>query len=512
MSIEKSFKTRISIALCAVLVVAASCSDNTTSVEEPKTIQELIARAGEIPAAPTKSESDLGFVNEQMTENGVSYTSRTARKKLHNRFDEIVAFGASSDALYPGSIIQGKSLADGQLTPISSSLKPLTLTLQGGKSQTVTTPTFASVNSAIQSLAATSNPKAADIKYFKSTMYSSESSFLELGLNFNWLLGSVKSKFESRKGVKRASTLLYMKQVYFRVSCDKPSFDDDVTVSQLMPYMGQGNPPCYISSVDYGRIFLVRVTADTTQEALDNAIAASYSVFSVSTGFGSMNLNVNTTFDALVLGGSASGAGEALSYASLEKINELIRKEAQYSPNNPGVPIAYSVRHLGSQTPVILGASAEYGVPKWETDLSNMQQFTLTIKGVHVQNDCDFGTAGDGDFFYNFTVVDNEGKILVEPVEVPWNRSRQRGDGTYLDINAVLNFYVPKQNGSRWRLIGYVRDSDSDSNPDDFQEMGAIDWNFEFPWQHDVYNTDRQFTLRSSDACQGVLLYRIDKR
>ncbi|MBK9182159.1 MAG: hypothetical protein IPM83_03350 [Ignavibacteria bacterium] len=49
----------------------------------------------------------------------------------------------------------------------------------------------------------------------------------------------------------------------------------------------------------------------------------------------------------------------------MQEINQLIRSEAKYSPSNPGVPIAYTIRHMGSQAPVVLGASTEYTIPSW---------------------------------------------------------------------------------------------------------------------------------------------------
>ncbi|MBK9182158.1 MAG: thiol-activated cytolysin family protein [Ignavibacteria bacterium] len=298
---------RLPLLAMAIAILVASCSDTSTSIEEPKTVSELISKAGEIPVAPARSEADLGIVEERVTEGGEQYVSKSKRRRLQNRFEELIAFGASADVIYPGSILQGKSLIGGQLTPISAPIKAVTLTLQGGVSLNVDSPSYAAVDAAIVKLAVDSEPAAADLKYFMSSMHSTESSFLNMGLDVNWLIGSIRGKFESQRGVKRSSTLLYMKQVYFKVVCSKPAFTDDVTVSQLVGSIGSGNPPCYISSVDYGRIFLIRVTADTTQEALDNAIEASYGMFSGSGGFGNLNLNVTTTFDAIILGGSANG-------------------------------------------------------------------------------------------------------------------------------------------------------------------------------------------------------------
>ncbi|MBK7034498.1 MAG: hypothetical protein IPH49_14825 [Ignavibacteria bacterium] len=150
----------------AIAIMVASCSDTSTSIEEPKTVSELISKAGEIPVAPARSEADLGIVEELRDGGRRTDASKSKRRRLQNRFEELIAFGASADVIYPGSILQGKSLIGGQLTPISAPIKAVTLTLQGGVSLNVDSPSYAAVDAAIVKLAVDSEPAAADLKYF----------------------------------------------------------------------------------------------------------------------------------------------------------------------------------------------------------------------------------------------------------------------------------------------------------------------------------------------------------
>lgn len=497
--------------LTSIAVLCYSCSPETTGVEDPKTVDELIAQAGEIPEYAGYEKTEIGSLTETITEDDTKYVSNSKKMRLRNQYREIVALSASPDALYPGAVIQGKTVGNGTLTPIIAPITPVTITV-GSFSKEIANPSLAAVSAAIQELANQAKPKAANLDYNLSSMYSSEASFLELGLDLNWLIASVRGKYEKSKSVRRSSTLLYMKQVYFTASVSTPpQFTESVTVDQLTGVIGSKNPPCYISSVDYGRIFLVKVTADTTQEALDAALQASYAAYSGSAGFGKLNLNVNTTFEAIILGGSAQGAANAVTRASMDEINQLIRSEATYSPNNPGVPIAYTVRHMRSHKSVVPGKTIDYTIPSWQLDPSSIQKFTVEFKRIEVTNDCDFGTAGDGDIYYSFHVEDLSGNIIAGPTSIPWNRTIGQGDGTTLAVNATHEIIVPKKAGSGFKLIGYVRDIDGISDSTNYEEMGSFNYSFTYPWSDNNYGSEKGIKLEKSPACNGYLVIQLTK-
>lgn len=494
------------VALIAVLCLLSSCGkEGTTTPDPPKTVSELIARAGRLPEAPPSQETEVGTAADMLEEDGERYVSTSSKRRLSARFEEIGSFGKYADVLYPGAIVQGKELQQGRLTPIEGRKKEIVLTLDNGTSMQVGSPTKASVNDAIQRLAVDSKPSAAQMVYQYSVIHSKESAFMKLGLNVDWLVGNIGNEFTEERSTKRSSALLYLKQVYFTVSSDKPGFDSSVSVADLQPFVGEGNPPCYISSVNYGRIFLIKVTATTTSEKLENTLKAGYRMVSGQVEFTNLDENTTYSFQALVFGGSAQGAAKAITLQSIDEVNALIRREAQYSPANPGMPISYTLRHLYDQSPVHLGQSVEYTIPKWEMDPSVRQNFNITFSSLEVGEDCDYGTAGDGDFYYRFEVFDRKGNRLGNVIERRWNDYVSKGNGDAIPINEVISFSLPRVSEESFRISGYVRDNDSDNNEDDYQSMGTVNVVRKYPWVGSDYNEPRYIELFGSSTCNGKL-------
>lgn len=497
---------RNTVVLIAVLCLLSSCGkENATTPDPPKTVSELIARAGRLPEAPPSQESEIGTVGDMLEEDGERYVSTSSKRRLSSRFEEIGSFGKYADILYPGAIVQGKELQQGRLTPIEGRKKSIVLTLDNGTSTKIDNPVKASVNDAIRQLAADSKPSAAQMVYQYSVIHSKEAAFMKLGLNVDWLVGNVGNEFTEERSTKRSSALLYLKQVYFTISSDKPGFDSSVSVTDLQPFIGEGNPPCYISSVNYGRIFLIKVTATTTSEKLENTLKAGYRMVSGQVEFGELDENTTYSFQALVFGGSAQGAAKAITLQSIDEVNALIRREAQYSPTNPGMPISYTLRHLYDLSPVLLGQSVEYTVPKWEMDPNVRQNFDITFAALEIGKDCDFGTAGDGDFYYRFEIFDRKGNRLGNVIERRWNDYISKGDGESIPINEVISFSLPRVSGESFRISGYIRDNDSDYNEDDYQSMGAINVTGKYPWDENSYNKPGYIPLDGSSDCNGKL-------
>lgn len=504
---------RNTVVLIAVLCLLSSCGkENATTPDPPKTVSELIARAGRLPEAPPSQESEIGTAGDMLEEDGERYVSTSSKRRLSSRFEEIGSFGKYADILYPGAIVQGKELQQGRLTPIEGRKKSIVLTLDNGTSTKIDNPVKASVNDAIRQLAADSKPSAAQMVYQYSVIHSKEAAFMKLGLNVDWLVGNVGNEFTEERSTKRSSALLYLKQVYFTISSDKPGFDSSVSVTDLQPFIGEGNPPCYISSVNYGRIFLIKVTATTTSEKLENTLKAGYRMVSGQVEFGELDENTTYSFQALVFGGSAQGAAKAITLQSIDEVNALIRREAQYSPTNPGMPISYTLRHLYDLSPVLLGQSVEYTVPKWEMDPNVRQNFDITFSSLEIGEDCDYGTAGSGDFYYRFEVFDRKGNRLGSLVERRWNDYAQGDDGESILINKTISFSIPRVSGESFRIMGYVRDNDSDDDSTDYQSMGVIDRTMPYPWEDGNYNRPLYYSLDGPSNCNGKVFFVISTK
>ena len=127
-------------------------------------------------------------------------------------------------------------------------------------------------------------------------------------------------------------------------------FTPDITANDLRAYTGNGNPLCYISSVTYGRVFYVLYRSTATRSALEAALNFAYNRFGIDAGV-QARLDVSKTLDETFvqvfhLGGDAGSSFTNAMARNLGAIEEFIERGANFSPQNPGAPISYTVKYL----------------------------------------------------------------------------------------------------------------------------------------------------------------------
>ena len=99
-----------------------------------------------------------------------------------------------------------------------------------------------------------------------------------------------------------------------------------------------------MSSVDYGRIIVVKITSSDTYSEMINKINASYSIIGGNYQMKEIGFGSSYEFSAQVVGGSpTSGIGVV---NNLHGVMQAINSGADYTAGNPGYPIAFRVRHL----------------------------------------------------------------------------------------------------------------------------------------------------------------------
>jgi len=205
------------------------------------------------------------------------------------------------------------------------------------------------------------NVNYANSTYAASTLYSSSQLSMDLGLNLAWADNDVASQLQFTNTTERRVASLAFKQVFFTVSMDTPSspaamFGDDVSLQEVQSQVNGESPAAYVATVSYGRIIMMRMETEYNETTADVDLDAALSYAS--------GLDVNATFNSeyesvlamssikiLTLGGNAEVAVSAVNNADIESgpggLNHIITGEnALLSRNNPGVPIAYTIRYL----------------------------------------------------------------------------------------------------------------------------------------------------------------------
>lgn len=344
-------------------------------------INALIGGAGRL-STDKKADAEPVKTSDETTlrvpgEGGTAYECKYTDYALTKVPEKFVALNPNADVLWPGSLVQGKSMAGGILDPIPVKRAPGTITLtlaSGGGGPFFAKMAEPSLSAATQAqneiLAAYSGATPAKFSYSFESIYSSEQLAVAVDANVEGTNWSASAALSVDKQDEKSRFLIQFSQEYFTMAFDPPQgaagvFAPSVTAKDLEPYAAAGNPPVYVSGVTYGRIFYILFESKASQLDLAAAVKGSYSGPSISAN-GSVNTTwkktINeSTIKAFGLGGNAEMAINAVTgNDQFEKIREFLTKGANFSSQNPGVPISYTIRHLADASQVKLALTTEY--------------------------------------------------------------------------------------------------------------------------------------------------------
>ncbi len=310
---------------------------------------------------------------------------------LKQNFDEIAILRPTEGVIWPGALVVGdKDLLNGAPKPVGSRRGPLTLTVDlpgiGDKGVVVLEdPKFSSASLSIgQALDWWNNyayqegyVNAANSSYQTAVSYSQEQLAMDLGINVNWIGGQASGQFNLTTSSESKVVMLTYKQVFYKVTIDTPQspahmFSGNVSIADLENIFSNGTPPAYVHSVSYGRIINYRMTstANATEAELKAALefTSGTEQYDIDLETRYKQILSESTVDVFTIGGNAAVASLATGSNNLEELQTIITGEnALYSKENPGVPIAYSVRFLNDNSLAKMGYATEYA-----TELCNV--------------------------------------------------------------------------------------------------------------------------------------------
>ncbi len=310
-------------------------------------------------------------------DDGTAMTCDETAYSLTKVPSQFVVTNPNADTLWPGSLVQGKSLGSGLLDPIPARRSPgtITLTIASGATgpffKTMEAPSLSSAHQAMNEILAGYNGGTpAEFSYEFSSVYSSEQLKIAADVNANGADWSAAASLSFDHSTVKSHMLIQFSQQFFTMAFDPPAgpsgvFAKDVQKEELEPYMGAGNPPVYVGSVTYGRIFYVLFESSASQMDLEAAVKGSYSfgaggVSGAASASWKSVIN-NASIKAYGVGGDAQAAiTAAVGATQFDKIEAFLTKNANFDRSNPGVPISYTIRYLANATEVKLGLATEY--------------------------------------------------------------------------------------------------------------------------------------------------------
>ncbi|MBX2828378.1 MAG: thiol-activated cytolysin family protein [Flavobacteriaceae bacterium] len=441
--------------LVLALALLGSCStEDDGGGENPQAndITQYILSLTYDPDALLNVQDTGGLASERTVIEEVETTSspnqgtvvecQVADYSLESNFDDVAILRPTNGIIYPGALVVGnQGLLDGAPDPFAVDRSPATLRLDlpgigTNGNITIDNPNQNSeVQAGIDEALEWWNDNAyeegyvnaANSTYQAATSYSSTQLSLDIGLNAEWATGAIASQFEFESNTERRVASMAFKQVFYTITMDTPSspgavFGSSVGLDQVQSIMTASNPPAYVASVSYGRIIMVRM--ETTN--MDTSVSLD-AVLEYSSGLNSGTGEVNATYDEVIqnssinivtIGGNAEVATSAVDAANIDDgpggLNYIVTGEnAVYSRNNPGVPIAYTIRYLKDNSLAKMGYTTDYRI-------EDCGSYGFSHDEVTVENDSFHDTrfrfkyrGQDSEFIYYSSYYElNQGDVL----------------------------------------------------------------------------------------------------
>jgi hypothetical protein len=405
---------------------------------------------------------------------------------FHKTPRDYAMFSPPRDLLYPGALIQGRSLRDGaepdDLLPLNISERaPVDITIPACLTDDATRrvqPTLAAVNQAVSSIVANAVAEGLDcveaVGSLRQESYRNEQhKALAIGVSGRYFgfSGSADTSVE-RSTTENALSVTFTEQLY-RVQYQAPQtpdevFSEDFTSERLQQQidlgrMGPDNLPVYVAEVVYGRLMNFTMVSSASESEMRAAVSAKYSNPLGNSVEGSVtaeqeNLLQQSRYSVAYLGGSAEANAAMLS--SL-RWNDYFGVEVSVED---AVPIAFTLRNLSDNSVAAVQELTSYDLTTCHEKLADGATFELADRQ---DLDPDFRTPGaqltgvgriDADDYPDLIFakrpVDGRGELRV---------AFGRGDGTFADPVATTH---PAAAGATGDLSLHIGDVDRDRQDD----------------------------------------------
>ncbi len=264
----------------------------------PATVEDYLAGLSPWPAPPMPPTYGRLTENPTSSEHeitgGPALSCISTKQTLTANPEKIVLFEPNSETLWPGALIQGKTLLNvGSLRelPIKKRARlPITVTILAlNNTDIVDLPSSSTVDSAIAKLISKITDKGdfgSSVSWDQKTTYSSEQAMIELGFSVSHSGLDVSGKHNQTTSQTSSVVTAAFIQKIFTVHIDNPAtpaalFSADMTVQDFIDQeklgrIGRGNTPVMLSSVTYGRILYFSMSYDGSSKELMDAVSASY--------------------------------------------------------------------------------------------------------------------------------------------------------------------------------------------------------------------------------------------
>lgn len=298
------------------------------------------------------------------TVDGSNYYIYTGKIDL----DQYYITNSGTDVIYPGAIIKGNSLfSNNAYTLIAENRAPIYLTSNhdDGDLIEVKDPNYGTVSSALRAFQSQINSQTVKEWTYEAKIVTSNeelnatlgiqagSSSTNLGVNLGW------------NSAEESTTMaVIFTQTYYTISVVPNSkamdfFEGDIDLEKLGKY-----EPAYVSSVDYGRMITMFITANMSQKELSAKVNGCFKGVGISAGLEKLEKTEGLEISYFFYGGNTSNISMAVDekeenkgiigdiktfFVGESNENAVNRINAYIDANseliNP-VPLSYEIKYL----------------------------------------------------------------------------------------------------------------------------------------------------------------------
>jgi Thiol-activated cytolysin len=360
---------------------------------------KLIEGVAKIDTTATPGTVDAGAATSttSTTSDGTVMNCTDQPVSLTDEPSEFAVLDPNSDVLWPGSLIQGKDIASGVFSPVPVPRAPgtISLTIENGNPQPVSQllphPSLSeAVDAQNAILSRYSGGTPASLSYLSEAVSSVSQIEVEAGVNAGGVAWSAAANLNFDQASGKNHYLVKMTQKYFTMAFDPPEgaaamLDPSVTAADLAPYTGPGNPLVYIASVSYGRVFYLLFESSDSATNLAAMVSAAFGDKDKFTGSTQISETASkTTVTSYAIGGDAQDALSGI--VDMGSLNTFLVGGADFSPQNPGVPISYTIRYLKDATEVRLALTTSYTAQECTPATSGTSDNLIANPGLEQAN------------------------------------------------------------------------------------------------------------------------------
>ena len=370
------------LTILVTVILLYSCNKDTIG-ENPNEIQNLKTNsiyAGE----PTDllrtiiSEKPISNKTGKITNSENCVEKEMMEKRT---FENFSIFGSETNLIWPGNLIQGESIINGNLgsIPIGNSgrntieIKVEAISGHPGKISfaVIESPTPGKVQSKLGEILDSyyQSNSSFPANYIIDIQRTFSSKQLKLALKVGYTApgfdigASIGINYDSKK----AYYAVTIKQKFFTVSVNPKVglkgkngwISEDYPDSEFDKYISPANPATYISTVSYGRLFTLIYESNENSTKIEQALNFAFknptAPISVEQKLEYTNTLQNSRVHVRQLGGNASAgleAGISALAGNFDNIRNFIVKNSEVSKSNPGAIIEYKAFHIDKNLPV----------------------------------------------------------------------------------------------------------------------------------------------------------------